>query len=647
MCGICGFAGPSAGAECLDKMTNAIFHRGPDDGGTWTDPATGVGLGSRRLAIIDISPQGHQPMRSASGRYVLAFNGEIYNFRQLREELLDRGHTFRGRSDTEVLLESVAEWGVRGALERANGMFAVALYDSDERALYLARDRVGEKPLYHATFGTTFIFGSELKALRAHPDFRAEIDRRSLTMYLRYQYVPTPYTIYAGVQKLAAGCVLKVDLRGDAPIVGTAEPFWSARDVVRRAEEQRFDGSLDDATDRLARVLRDATEIRMISDVPLGAFLSGGIDSSTIVALMQDVARTPVRTFSIGFHEEGYNEAPYARRVAEHLGCDHTEMYVTPDEARDVIPLLPDVYDEPFADSSQIPTWLVSRLAREHVTVALTGDGGDELFGGYGRYPLVRDNWSRVARIPRVVRRAGGGVARLAMRSGAFSVADMVSRVAGRRSRSMGGALLNAAAHVGEFGRAEDMYRYAMSLWADPADVVIGGEESWDVHTDPSAWPEEQTPVERMMFIDLLSYLPDAILVKVDRAAMNVSLETRIPMLDPNVIDFAWTLPMSMRLEGTEGKVVLRRLLGRYLPADLIDRSKMGFGVPIGSWLRGPLRDWGEALLDGSRLEREGYFHAAPIRRAWRQHLEGRADWKYQLWTVLMFQAWLERESLA
>jgi len=649
MCGLCGFieAGVTSDAayERLEDMTSTIVHRGPNDGGTWFDGRSGVGLGSRRLAIIDLSPEGHQPMRSASGRFVMAYNGEIYNFLQLRDELVAKRHKFRGRSDTEVLLASMEEWGVREALKRTNGMFGLAVYDTRDRALYLARDRVGEKPLYYGQAGRSFLFGSELKALRAHPGFCGEISRSALTMYLRYQYVPAPFTIYENIRKLTPGTLLKIDVTEDAPIVHAPEAYWSAREVVSRARSQGFVGALDEATDVLAARLREAVRIRMISDVPIGAFLSGGIDSSAIVALMQDEARVPVRTFTIGFNEEDYDEAPYARRVAEHLGSDHTELYVTPDEARDVIPLLPEIYDEPFSDSSQIPTWLVSRLARQHVTVALTGDAGDELFGGYGRYPLVRDNWARIARFPESVRRAGGAAARLAIKAHAQGAVGMLARVAGRRSRSMGGALLTAAAHIGELTRGEDMYRYAMSLWADPADVVVGGGEAWNVHTDPDAWPQEQELVERMMFLDLLGYLPDDILVKVDRAAMNLSLETRVPMLDPNVIDFAWSLPPEMKLNGSEGKLILRRLLSRYLPYDLIDRPKMGFGVPIGSWLRGPLREWAEALLDESRLRREGYFNPEPIRRTWQEHIDMRADWKYQLWTILVFQAWLEKEA--
>jgi len=643
MCGICGFLDPRGGttrdelSDTVGGMAACVRHRGPDDGGAWVDEEAGVALGHRRLSIVDLSPLGHQPMQSGGGRYVVAFNGEIYNFPALRRELEGRGHRFRGHSDTEVLLAAVEEWGVEAALRRFVGMFAFALWDRAERALFLCRDRMGEKPLYYGWSGGVFLFGSELKALRAHPRWRGEVDRDALALYLRHVYVPGPYSIYRGIRKLQPGNFLRVTADETAP----AEPteYWSLREAAAAGAADPFTGSDAEAVDALDARLRDAVAQQMVADVPLGAFLSGGIDSSTVVALMQAQSATPVRTFSIGVHDRDYDEAEHARAVAAHLGTDHTELYVTSEDALGVIPRLATMYDEPFADSSQIPTFLVAQMARRDVTVSLSGDGGDELFGGYNRYFVGRRVWNRVRGVPRPLRRAmAGGLAAVPPRGW-----DALNGVLPARLRQPQlGNRLHKLGHVLAAGRPEAIYERLVSEWTSPNDVVRGGREPLTQVTDPARRAPRDDFTERMMYLDALTYLPDDILVKVDRAAMAVSLETRVPFLDHRVVELAWRLPLGMKVRGTQGKWILRQVLDRYVPRELIERPKMGFGIPIQSWLRGPLRDWAEALLDERRLRDEGFFHPAPIRARWREHLAGSAEWQHSLWSVLMFQAWRE-----
>ena len=644
MCGIAGCLRPGGDRrERLEsvarRMSDALRHRGPDDEGCWVDPARGVALGHRRLSILDLSPAGHQPMVSESGRWVVIFNGEIYNFLDLRAELEPLGHRFRGHSDTEVVLAAVERWGLEPALDRLNGMFAFAFWDRERESLHLVRDRLGEKPLYYGWCGGTFLFGSELKALQAHPAFDTEISRDSLAIFLRLGYIPAPSSIYGGIFKLPAGTLLTVH-PGKPGALAEPVAYWDAKKVVERARRNPFTGSLEAATTALDALLRDAVRIRMVADVPLGAFLSGGIDSSLVVSLMQAQSTRPVRTFSIGFHESQYNEAQHAAAVARHLGTDHTELYVTPKEARDVIPSLPVFYDEPFADASQIPTHLVSRLARRHVTVSLSGDGGDELFGGYDRYFHGRALWKTVGWMPRPGRKLAASLLRavpagwaaplgrwrLTARFASASPADRIRRVA---------ALLESES-------AESLYRDLVSLWKAPEALVAGSREPATILTDRLRWADAGDFTQRMMFFDMLLYLPEDIMVKVDRASMAVSLESRAPYLDPRVAEFAWRLPLALKVRKGRGKWILRRLLAAYVPPVLTERPKMGFGVPIDSWLRGPLRDWGEALLGRERLRREGYLDAEGIRRIWEQHLREERNWQYLLWPVLMFQAWLE-----
>lgn len=641
MCGIAGFhafaeGSPEAMDRCVRRMTDVLEKRGPDSHGYWSDPQAGVALGHRRLAIVDLSPLGHQPMVSASGRSVIAYNGEIYNFAELRADLEARGVAFRGRSDTEVLVEACEAFGVENAVRRCIGMFAFAFWDRRTRTLTLARDRLGIKPLYWGYAGETLVFGSELKALREHPAFAAEIDRDALAAYLRHNYIPAPRSIHRGVRKLQPGCLLVVRA-GSEPVEA---PFWSMADVVRRGQEERRAIGDAEAIDELETLLRDAVGRRMIADVPLGAFLSGGVDSSTVVALMQEQSSRPVRTFSIGFHEDGYDEARHAAAVADHLKTDHTELYVDPARAREVIPQLPEMFDEPFADSSQIPTYLVSQMTRRHVTVSLSGDGGDELFAGYNRYTLARDLWRRVGWMPRPLRRAAAGMIRAVPPSAWTRLFEAVP--AALRPPQAGDKLHKLAGVLG--GGPGELYRSLVSQWPDPAALVPGAREPEGPLSDMSVAASVPDLVERMQYLDTITYLPDDILTKVDRASMAVSLEARVPLLDHRVVDFAWRLPMHFKIRDGETKWLLRQVLYRRVPRALIERPKMGFGVPIDAWLRGPLRDWAESLLDEGRLRSEGFLDPEPVRRRWSEHLSGRRNWQYAIWTVLMFQAWLERQ---
>src|SRR5262245_49593332 len=638
MCGICGFVlrGERFAAAELEpsaaRMAETLRHRGPDAGATWVDVEAGVALGHRRLAIIDLTPDGAQPMVSACERFVLAYNGEIYNFRELRADLEAEGARFRGRSDTEVLLEAIARWGAEEALRRANGMLALALWDRRERVLTLARDRLGKKPLYWGRFGEGVFFGSELKALRAHPRFRGEIDPDALAHLVQYSYVPAPASIFRDVRKLEPGTLLRIPAEADKPL---PEPisFWSAREVVERGARHRFAGDEREAEEALHELLADAVERRMISDVPLGALLSGGLDSSTVVALMQARGGKPVRTFSIGFREEAFDEAAHARAVAAHLGTEHTELTLLPRDALEVIPRLPALYDEPFADTSQIPTFLVSRMAREHVTVALSGDGGDELFAGYRRYFRCLARWRWLAPLPAGLRRGAAralaGAAAAAWPAGAPAVVGRLGRVA----EQLGAASLDEL-----FARASARCPEARRF------VPAAGPPGGLLH-QPERWARLDEPLERMMFLDLAANLPEDILTKVDRASMGVSLEVRCPLLDHRVVEFAWRLPVAYKARGRESKWILRRVLERYVPRALFERPKMGFGIPLASWLRGPLRDWAEALLDPARLRREGHLDAAAVRRVWSQHLAGWRDHRLLLWNLLSFEAWLDETT--
>ena len=647
MCGIAGFleSNPYRSPEALQEialgMAHTLRHRGPDDGGVWADAEVGIALSMRRLAILDLSPAGHQPMHSRSGRYAIVFNGEIYNCEDLRRDLLGESPApvFRGRSDTEVMLAAIERWGVLESVRSFNGMFAFALWDRQERTLTLARDRFGEKPLYYGIAGRTLMFASELKALRAHPEFSDEIDLGSVALYLRHNCIPSPYSIYLNTCKLPPATLLTVSA---AHLTANPQPYWALREVAEAGAVSQSCRSERDAIDALEALLRDAVKIRMHSDVPLGAFLSGGIDSSIVVALMQAQSSIPVKTFSIGFQESDYNEASDALGVARHLHTDHTELYVTPKEAMEVVPRLPSMYDEPFADSSQIPTFLVSQLARQQVTVSLSGDGGDEMFGGYNRHTWGAPLWSKLSAMPLLARKLGASSIMALSPASWDSLFRKLRPVlpSALRQRVPGYKLHKLALVMGSSDAYEMYYRFT-SHWLDPEAVVLGAREPVTLITNGDA-AHLPTVTEQMLHLDTVTYLPDDILVKLDRATMAVSLEGRVPFLDHRIAEFVWQLPLNLRVRGTEGKWILRQILYRYVPRELVERPKFGFDIPSHSWLRGPLREWCEALLDERRLRQDGFFDPRPILRAWREHVSGRRNWEYHLWDVLMFQAWLE-----
>lgn len=634
MCGIAGFLDlkRQTGAEQLSAdvraMADAMIHRGPDGGAAWTDEAAGVALAFRRLAIIDLSPAGDQPMVSADGRYVIVYNGETYNFGDLRRDLESNGSVFRSHSDTEVLLEAISAWGVEAAVKRTVGMFAFALWDRSAGQLWLGRDRLGIKPLYYGDVDGLFLFGSELKALRAKAGWQPRIDRNALAAYTRFNYVPAPGSIYAGIRKLPPATLLCYT-PGQPP---RTTCYWNFGEV---ALQPRLD--IDDATavEEGERLLADAVSRRMVSDVPLGALLSGGVDSASVVALMQQASDRPVRTFTIGFQDEGFDEAEHARAVATHLGTDHTEVAMDPSHARDIIPRLCDWYDEPFADSSALPSRLVSELACRDVTVALSGDGGDEAFLGYNRYLAADRLWRRMQPVPLPLRRLA------ACTIGGISAAcwDRLARAVPRSRRpGLAGDKAHKIAAALRETEADGIYRSLTGHWRD---AIVLGSAVPDHFSDMSA----QIPDfgERMAYYDTMSYLPDDILAKVDRASMSVSLEVRVPLLDHRLVEFAWSLPRHMRLRDGVSKWLLRQVLYRHVPREIVERPKRGFAVPIAAWLRGPLRDWAEDLLDEQRLREEGLFDPVPIRRAWSAHLAGRGNHWESLWNVCVAQTWRER----
>lgn len=642
MCGLAGFLGAGDEATLLRTkaiaMADALVHRGPDDAGAWVDADAGIALGHRRLSIIDLSEAGHQPMRSASGRWVIAYNGEIYNHLELRS-LLDAQRAapaWRGHSDTETLLAAIQAWGLDETLRRCVGMFAFALWDREDRVLHLARDRLGEKPLYYGWQGGVFLFGSELKALRAHPAFESAVDRDALALLLRGNCVPAPYSIHQGIRKLTPGTSLRVSrtVRDAAPV-----PYWSLAEVAEQgvASPAELDG--DALVEQLHGLLSGAVRRQMLADVPIGSLLSGGIDSTMITALMQANSRGPVKTFTIGFDRADYDEADHAAAIARHLGTEHTALRLNGDDALALVPQLAKVYDEPFADSSQLPTMLVMSLARRHVTVALSGDGGDEFFGGYNRYIFGPKLGRRLARLPAPVRSILGRV----MHGIPVSTWDRFEGAFARRGISLPGVKMHKLGQrIGVIDSIDDLYAALVSEWAHEPGLVIGAKAVPNLLDDRASWPALDDAAARMMAVDGLTYLPDDILTKVDRASMAVSLETRAPFLDRDVVEFAWRIPVATKLRDGKGKWPLRQILDRYVPSSLLDRPKMGFGVPLDEWLRGPLREWAGDLLAAERLHREGYFDPAPITRTWQAHLRGSQQAGHALWSVLAFQAWLE-----
>jgi asparagine synthase (glutamine-hydrolysing) len=687
MCGLVGFLSKNPRVVghlnvISQSMAAAISYRGPDDSGFWSDAHAGVALGHRRLSILDLSSAGHQPMHSASGRYVLAYNGEIYNHLEIRAKLETLGTSivWRGYSDTETLLAGFEQWGIVSTLNRAVGMFAIALWDTQTQTMHLARDRFGEKPLYYGWTNNNgkagvnclespaFIFGSELKALCAYPGFANQLSRSALANYLRFMYVPAPQSIYQDIYKLEPGCILSISrdfpaaptqiLR--APINQTGlslKRWWSLADVVETGSKELLTDE-NEAIHELGQRLRESVRLQSLADVPLGAFLSGGVDSSTIVALMQEQNMNPVKTFTVGFEESSFDESPYAKAVAQHLGTCHTELYVTATEAQSVIPQLATMYDEPFADSSQIPTHLVCKAAKQHVTVALSGDAGDELFGGYNRYFWGPRIWNRLAWLPYSVRKSLGAMIAAVPITAWDTLGKPINAV---RSNTLGIAHAGYKAHklanrLQSVHDLDDLYWSLVTEWQDPAQIMLREDasaltqESFNQElfnplsiTMPNSGIEESQL--RMMYLDSMTYLPDDILCKVDRAAMATSLETRVPFLDHRVAELAWCLPLNMKIRGNEGKWALRQVLYKYVPRDLIERPKAGFGIPIGQWLRGPLRGWAEDLLSVDTLRKQGYFKVESIEKKWQEHLNGRCDHTNALWTILMFQSWLEQHS--
>jgi len=647
MCGLAGFLStPEALAadsgEIVREMADAVAHRGPDGHGVWIDKSAGIAFGHRRLSIVDLSPAGDQPMHSSDGRWVIIYNGELYNTEDLRSEIVRAGHTvnWRGHSDTEVILEAVSVWGIEDAVKKFNGIFALALWDRRERRLWLIRDRMGVKPLYWARLADgTLLFGSELRALRQHPKCLMQIDHQAVAAFLHFACVPAPLTIYKDVHKLMPAHMLSVT-PGGSPHLAC---YWDIRSIAIERQCNLDQQPYDELTDQLEQLLLDAVRRQMIADVPLGAFLSGGIDSSLVVALMQAQSSQPVRTFSIGFKEERYNEADHAARVAAHLKTRHTELIIDAETTRETITRLPEIYDEPFADSSQIPTFLVSQLARQKVTVALSGDGGDECFAGYTRYQWIERLAKWTCIFPEPLMRTAG----FALRSLSPERWDALSSAFPERLRPthvgnkihLGSALLSLQG-------VEQMYSAVVAQWPEPGEALAHESRPANPFENPDLSSCLEDPVARMRYLDMTRYLPEDILTKLDRASMAASLEARVPLLDHRIVEYAWGLPRSALISRHAGKKILRDILQRHVPSKLFQRQKMGFGIPLGKWIRGPLAEWVNDLLSERSLEMSGFFDVAYIRQHLDEHMSGRRNWQYALWTIIMFQAWYRRWSV-
>jgi asparagine synthase (glutamine-hydrolysing) len=648
MCGLAGFLGfpvPASDVPALlNRMASTLVHRGPDDQGTWIEASAGVGLAHRRLSIQDLSPLGAQPMHSAGGRFVIAYNGEVYNFPDLRSELTARGHSFRGGSDTEVMLAAFEEWGVRDAVPRFIGMFAFAVWDAREHCLWLCRDRIGVKPLYVGHVGDSLVFGSELKSIRCIPGFDRTVDREALALFMRHDYVPGPYSIYASVGKLPPGVLARYEAGADGRPLETRYTWWSVEQAV--SNPIAIPGDDEGAIQQLEALLLDSIRMRMIADVPLGVLLSGGVDSSTVTALAQSISAGPVKTFTIGFEDEGFNEAHHAHDVARHLRTEHTELYISPDDALKVVPHLATINDEPFGDSSQIPTLLVSQLARRRVTVALSGDGGDEFFYGYGRYTTAESVWRRLGRVPYRLRLIGAQLIEALPPALIDATLPWASARFGQYgARGTPSQRLHRLARVAREPDWFHFYRGIVSRWSEHDGVVRQGSDAYHLLADPPAWMRALSPSAYMATADIQSYLCDDILAKVDRASMSIGLELRQPLLDHRVAEFALAMPLTRKYRNGQMKWLLRQVAYRHVPAALLDRPKQGFEMPLGAWLRGSLRGWAEALLDPRRLAADGFLNPEPVRRCWEAHVSGRRDFSGKLWDVLMFQSWIDEEQ--
>lgn len=646
MCGITGILSRQKIChQSLNLMISKLNHRGPDDNGIWVNNDCGIGLGHARLSIIDTTSAGHQPMCSASGRYVIAFNGEIYNHLNLRLELenASKNIKWRGTSDTETLLCGFDIWGIPKTIEKINGMFAFSVWDNINKELSLVRDRFGEKPLYYGWQGKYFLFSSELKAIKQHPAFEGEINRNALTLLMRNGVIPAPYSIYQGIKKLLPGHILTISLNDS---LTESCSYWNANSVITSNLSHPFKGTVESAVSELDKLLRNVVTSQMQSDVPLGAFLSGGIDSSVITAMMQDISKGPINTFTLGFQDTDYNEAEHAKAIAKYLGTNHTELYVTSEQTLEVIPKLASMYCEPFADASQIPTYLVSKLAREKVTVALTGDGGDEMFAGYNRHKYIPKIWNIISKYPVGIRKLVAKIILLTPVNSYNHYLNPLQKILPNNiaQKNIGEKLHKIAGSITAKSQF-DLYKMLVSQWGELESLVINGKEPSTVLTNLVGYENYDSFADQMMAIDTTTYLPDDILVKVDRAAMAASLETRAPMLDPRIFEYAWSLPFEYKINSGVSKWILRQVLYKYVPKELIERPKMGFSIPIGSWLRGPLREWAEALLAEERLSKEGYFHPQLVRNKWSEHLSGKRNWQYHLWNVLMFQSWLSEQD--